>query len=58
MHPFVERSHTALQIASDRVLAKYGMPCSLALGQLQSIETKVTQYQHWTEPQVQVLGFI
>ncbi len=58
LEDFVEQSRTALQIASDRVRAKYGMPCSLALGQLQSIETKATQYQHWSEPQVRVLGFI
>ncbi|MBD0337127.1 MAG: MSMEG_0570 family nitrogen starvation response protein [Cyanobacteria bacterium Co-bin13] len=37
---FVQRSQTALTIASDRVKAKYGMACSLALGQLQKIETQ------------------
>jgi len=34
------------------------MPCSLALGQLQSIETKATQYQHIAEARVRVLEFI
>ena len=34
---FVERSRTALIIASDRVKAKYGFSCSLALGQLDRI---------------------
>lgn len=58
LEDFVQRSRTALQIASDRVQAKYGMPCGLALGQLQSIETKASQYQDWPQPQVQVLGFL
>ena len=42
---FLERSRTALQIASDRVKAKYGRPCSLALGQLSSIETTVARFE-------------
>lgn len=58
LEDFVQRSRTALQMASDRVQARYGMPCSLALGQLQSIQTKATQYQDWIKPEVQVLGFI
>ncbi|NJP09809.1 MAG: MSMEG_0570 family nitrogen starvation response protein [Leptolyngbyaceae cyanobacterium RU_5_1] len=44
LEEFVARSRTALNIASDRVQAKSGMPCSLALGQLQKIETKAVQY--------------
>jgi uncharacterized repeat protein (TIGR04042 family) len=55
---FVARSRTALHIASDRVLAKYGMPCSLALGQLSKIEQKATQYAELPEPQVKVLRFV
>ena len=35
---FVERSREALTIASERVKARYGFPCSLALGQLRAIE--------------------
>jgi uncharacterized repeat protein (TIGR04042 family) len=35
---FLARSREALLIASDRVKAKYGRPCSLALGQLAEIE--------------------
>jgi uncharacterized repeat protein (TIGR04042 family) len=35
---FLERARTALLIASDRVKAKYGMPCSRALAQLARIE--------------------
>ncbi|MEB3212407.1 MAG: MSMEG_0570 family nitrogen starvation response protein [Leptolyngbyaceae bacterium] len=41
---FVERSRTALTIASDRVRAKYGMPCGLALGQLRHIEETAARY--------------
>ncbi len=41
---FVQRSQTALRIASDRVQAKYGRPCGLALGQLQAIEQRSTQF--------------
>ncbi len=55
---FVERSRTALTIASDRVQAKYGMPCSLALGQLRQIEVKATQYHQIDQPSVRVLRFI
>lgn len=35
---FVARSRTALTIASDRVKARYGFPCSLATSQLARIE--------------------
>jgi len=55
---FVEKARTALTIASDRVQAKYGMPCSLALGQLQAIETKSTQYSNLPQPNVRVLQFL
>ena len=39
------RSRTALKIASDRVAAKYGSPCGLALGQLAEIEAKSAEYR-------------
>jgi uncharacterized repeat protein (TIGR04042 family) len=35
---FLTRARAALAIASQRVEAKYGRPCSLALGQLARIE--------------------
>ena len=35
---FLMRARAALSIASDRVRAKYGRPCGLALGQLARIE--------------------
>lgn len=55
---FVERSRTALQIASDRVLAKYGFPCSRALGQLSKIEMKAAQYTELDKPVVRFVEFI
>jgi uncharacterized repeat protein (TIGR04042 family) len=56
---FVERSRTSLTIASDRVLAKYGRPCGLALAQLQTIELKAAQYQKLSsKPKVKVVRFL
>jgi len=55
---FVERSRTSLKIASDRVQAKYGRPCVLALGQLQEIEVKSAQYSHLSQPKVRFIQFI
>lgn len=37
---FLARSREALTIASDRVKARYGFSCSLALGQLSAIERR------------------
>lgn len=54
---FLERSRTALNLASDRVQAKFGFPCSLAIGQLQALETTAAQFQTHENPQVKVLGF-
>jgi len=58
LEDFVMRSHTALNIASDRVLAKYGMPCGKALGQLRQIEIAALAYQNFPEPKVQFIQFI
>jgi uncharacterized repeat protein (TIGR04042 family) len=58
LEDFVQRSQTALEIASDRVQAKYGMPCSLALNQLHKIETKAPQYQNLPQPTVQFIQFL
>ena len=55
---FVARSRTALQIASDRVQAKYGFPCGRAMGQLQKIERTSSQYQSLETPAVRILQFI
>jgi len=55
---FVDKSRTALTIASDRVKKAYGFSCSRALGQLQQIETKAAEYQQLAEPKVQFIDFI
>lgn len=55
---FVSRARESLTIASDRVKAKYGSPCGLALGQLQSIEQTATQYEADPSSQVRVLAFV
>lgn len=41
---FVERSRRALNLASDRVLAKYGWPCSRAMAQLTRIERSAAAF--------------
>ncbi len=50
---FVARSRTALTIASERVRARYGFPCSLALGQLARIEQAAMAFKH--NPRAQVV---
>ncbi|PDS62826.1 hypothetical protein CO653_26440 [Rhizobium anhuiense] len=55
---FLDRSRTALTIASDRVKAKYGYPCSLALGQLLRIEQAATPYLTDAEAEVRCESFI
>lgn len=54
---FVQRSRAALQIASERVRAKYGYACSSALDQLARIEARAAQFEAGTAAPVQVLGF-
>jgi len=55
---FVTLASEALQIASDRVQAKYGMPCSLALGQRQQIQQAAQRFRDLPDPQVQVIEFV
>ena len=54
----MEKSRTALNIASDRVQEAYGFPCSRALGQLKQIESTAAKYQQLSEPKVLFLDFI
>ncbi len=42
---FLSRSRQALEIASDRVKARYGHACSLALGQLARIEATGAEFR-------------
>lgn len=55
---FVERARTALNIASDRVKAKYGRPCGLAIGQLAEIQFKAAQFNSHSHPIVRTIEFI
>ena len=52
---FVARSRTALETASERVAARYGFPCSLALGQLRRIEAGASH--HAPDGLVRVVSF-
>lgn len=54
---FLARSQDALTIASDRVKARYGFPCGLALGQLQRIETAARTQPAGPDARVTVLRF-
>ena len=54
---FVEKAKEALNIASDRVQAAYGFPCSRALGQLRKIEATAQQYQEASDSKVSILAF-
>ncbi|MCJ8142538.1 MSMEG_0570 family nitrogen starvation response protein [Ancylobacter sp. A5.8] len=54
---FLVRSRTALGIASARVEARYGHPCSLALAQLARIEATAKRFSNAPEPRVTVEAF-
>lgn len=58
LEEFVNLADTALNIASDRVKAAYGFPCGRALGQLQRIKSKATEYQNLTAPKVSFIDFV
>lgn len=55
---FLERTSTALRIASDRVQEKYGYSCSLALSQLSHIEATCRSYYGRPDASVHVNGFV
>jgi uncharacterized repeat protein (TIGR04042 family) len=54
---FIERSRAMLNIASERVRAKYGFACSSAMDQLARIETAAAAFAHLPEARVTVDGF-
>ena len=54
---FLERSRTALTIASDRVKAKFGFACSRAAAQLARIEAECQRYGAHADASVRVLSF-
>jgi uncharacterized repeat protein (TIGR04042 family) len=55
---FLKRSREALQIASERVEAKYGFPCSLALGQVARIEATAAQFEGQDDARVACETFL
>ena len=54
---FLQRTREALAIASERVRAKFGFACSLALDQLAQIETEAARFADAPQAQVEVVGF-
>jgi uncharacterized repeat protein (TIGR04042 family) len=54
---FLARSRAALNIASERVRAKHGMPCSRALAQLARIEVAAAAFTNVSDARVTVDGF-
>jgi len=54
---FLQRTHTALSIASERVRAKYGFACSRAMDQWSAIAIHAEAFEAWPDAQVDVLGF-
>jgi uncharacterized repeat protein (TIGR04042 family) len=54
---FLARSRAALTIASERVKARYGHACSLALGQLAHIEAGCARFSDSEKARVSVERF-
>jgi uncharacterized repeat protein (TIGR04042 family) len=54
---FLQRSRTALTIASDRVREKYGFACSRAMGQLARLENGAKRFDATTDGGVTVTSF-
>ena len=54
---FLGRCRTALNIASDRVQAKYGFPCSRAMAQLTRLEARAAAFADLPDPVVHILAF-
>ena len=57
LEDFLTRSRTAFGIANERMMSKYGFPCSRAISQLQRLESAATQHEVAENPKVQVLQF-
>jgi uncharacterized repeat protein (TIGR04042 family) len=55
---FIERSREALNLASERVQAKYGRSCSRALAQLNRIETNAAAFAALDGARVTVESFV
>lgn len=55
---FMARARIALTVASERVAARYGHPCSLALGQLAQLERRATTFADQPQAKVACLRFL
>ncbi|MBR0656789.1 MSMEG_0570 family nitrogen starvation response protein [Plastoroseomonas arctica] len=55
---FLVRARTALREASARVEARYGFPCSLALGQLARLEQRAGAFAQGDAARIHVTAFI
>lgn len=54
---FVQRAREALTVASERVAARYGVPCSRAIGQLRAIEAAAARQPRGPDATVLVEAF-
>jgi len=57
LREFLERTTEALNVASERVHAKFGFTCSAAMDQLGQIELMAAKFSSMPEAQVLVLAF-
>jgi uncharacterized repeat protein (TIGR04042 family) len=55
---FVSRAREALNIASERVRAKYGFACSAAMDQLAKIETEAERFADEPDATVKVIELV
>ena len=55
LQDFVQRSRESLNLASERVRQRYGSPCSMAIAQLNRIETKATQFDQEPTAPVKIM---
>jgi len=54
---FLQRTHDALSVASERVRAKYGFACSRAMDQWAAISAHAEAFQSQPGAQVEVMRF-
>jgi uncharacterized repeat protein (TIGR04042 family) len=57
LEDFLRRVREATGIASERVRAKYGFPCSRALAQLRAVEAEALRFKDQDQARVVVLSF-
>ena len=55
LQDFVQRSRESLNLASERVRQRYGSPCSMAIAQLNRIETKAIQFDQEPTAPVKIM---